>query len=253
MYALRGMELMTPRPPEAVFAKNRDFERQADEKLKQYPTAEVEAAMKKAIDAQVRTETERTALMQAWAKQNPGKTRFDVGGKETQDLYDKVLSKPVTKITREDNLTCSYCNKSSTVPLQRCSRCKVVTYCGRDCQLAAWKAHRKECIPWERNKEPKVSSLTWDQVEAHQGAPVEGRFLEVRAILDESVTMQVFQFQDREGKIRRVAAYTENGKIPGLKQGSLLRWKNPRFHRFMDGSSGARIEQDDLKDVSVSL
>ena len=41
----------------------------------------------------------------------------------------------------------------------------------------------------------------------------------------------------------------------GLAAGRVLRWKNPRFHMFMDGSTGARIEEDqeeDLANVTVT-
>ena len=116
----------------------------------------------------------------------------------------------------------------------------------------AWKAHKIECVKWEKARDPKTLDLTWEQVEAHAGSPVLGRTLEVRAVLDESMMRQVFQCKDRVGAIRRVAAYTSSRRIPGLKQGSVLRWKNPRFHFFMDGSSGARIEEEDLQDITVT-
>ena len=47
---------------------------------------------------------------------------------------------------------CNFCNNSLTVDLiQRCSRCKVAIYCGRECQTKDWKAvHKKEC------KEPDI-------------------------------------------------------------------------------------------------
>ena len=38
----------------------------------------------------------------------------------------------------------------------------------------------------------------------------------------------------------------------GLAAGKVLRWKNPRFHMFMDGSTGARIEEEDLANVTVT-
>lgn len=94
-------------------------------------------------------------------------------------------------------------------------------------------------------------ALTWEQVEARQGGSVTGKTLEIRVILDESVTRQVVSCKDRLGVIRRVAAYTNSRRIQGLEVGSLLRWKNPRFHYFMDGSSGARIEEEDLNDIKV--
>lgn len=39
---------------------------------------------------------------------------------------------------------CAYCNKGGI--LQLCSRCKVVRYCSRDCQLKDWKnGHKNQC------------------------------------------------------------------------------------------------------------
>lgn len=95
--------------------------------------------------------------------------------------------------------------------------------------------------------------MTWEQVEAHGGAPAANETLEVRVILDESVMRQVVTAKDRVGVVRRVAAYTKDRNSPDLQVGSILRWKNPRYHYFMDGSSGARIELEDLKDVTIVI
>ena len=46
--------------------------------------------------------------------------------------------------------------------------------------------------------------------------------------------------------------HTDSRMIPGAKEGRILRWNNPRFHRFMDGSSGARIEEEDLTGIQIS-
>ena len=118
--------------------------------------------------------------------------------------------------------------------------------------MTAWKAHKKGCIPWTKEKDPKELPLSWEEVEAFGGLPAEGKTLEVRAMLDESMMRQVFQCKDRTGTIRRIAAYTNSRKIPGLRQGSIIKWKNPRYHYFMDGSSGARIEEDDLANITVT-
>jgi hypothetical protein len=37
------------------------------------------------------------------------------------------------------------CAKCGTMATQRCSRCKNEWYCGRPCQVKAWKAHKPVC------------------------------------------------------------------------------------------------------------
>ncbi|KAM3128250.1 hypothetical protein pb186bvf_019669 [Paramecium bursaria] len=37
---------------------------------------------------------------------------------------------------------CGVCKKKAN---SRCSRCKLINYCGRECQTIHWKAHRKYC------------------------------------------------------------------------------------------------------------
>lgn len=36
-----------------------------------------------------------------------------------------------------------------------CSRCRIVYYCGADCQRAHWKTHKKECVPLDKQPPPK--------------------------------------------------------------------------------------------------
>jgi hypothetical protein len=253
--ALRGMERMVPRPSEQVFQQNRDWRDEYKAKLDQFALQgeDVESAIRKAIDVERSSELENEAIMQAMARKNPGQTQFELGGEESQKLYDEFVRAPDSKANRADYYTCAYCGKTGTKKLLQCSRCKKVSYCGKECQLAAWPTHKKnECVKIKNSEtELKKQSLTWEQVEAHQGQPAKGK-LQVRAIKDESMMRQVFQCRDRVGMCRRIAAYTDSRRIPGLKVGATLTWKNPRFHYFMDGSSGARIEEEDLSNVTVA-
>jgi len=53
--------------------------------------------------------------------------------------YDQVL---------QDKDQCENCGKTQAVNgsrLKQCQRCNKALYCGRDCQKAAWKAHKKVC------------------------------------------------------------------------------------------------------------
>ena len=43
------------------------------------------------------------------------------------------------------DLRCSYCLKCHDEPPQRCSRCKNVSYCNRDCQKKHWAWHKSVC------------------------------------------------------------------------------------------------------------
>jgi hypothetical protein len=105
----------------------------------------------------------------------------------------------------------------------------------------------------EKVKKKKRLPLTWDQLAVHEGRPAMGQTLEVRVMVDETLMRTcVFGCKDRAGVVKRVAAYTENRSIAGMAPGKVLRWKNPRYHWFMDGSTGARIEQGDLANISVT-
>jgi hypothetical protein len=93
--------------------------------------------------------------------------------------------------------------------------------------------------------------LTWAQLEEFQFA--EGKKLELRYIQQEpGIGMRLIALcKDRAGVIKRVAAYTNSRDIPGFTPGKVMIWKNPRFHFFMDGSSGARIEDQDLANITI--
>jgi len=249
--ALRGMERMVPRPSKEVFEQNRQFRDEFKEKLDRLAEAgeDVQPIMKRAIDKENNDELDVNAMMQSMSKLNPGQTKFEMGGEESQKIYDEFVKGPQGKESRADYYTCSYCEKAGTVKLQQCSRCKKASYCSRECQVAAWPAHKKnDCV--KSKIEAKKLRLTWEQVEAYEGETARGT-LEVKAIKDESMTRQVFQCKDRVGMCRRVVAYTNSRQITGLRTGTTIKWKNPKFHYFMDGSSGARIEEEDLKNITI--
>jgi len=190
------------------------------------------------------------ALMQA-------RSRYPILEAESREDYKKriywsVASPPPIDSSRADLYTCAYCRKISTGKLKCCDRCKKSSYCSTACQQTSWKMHKKDCIA--ADKGALSLPLTWAQLEAHGGRPVEGETLELRAILDVTSTMrQVFICKDRIGDVMQVAAYTTSRSLhPDLKQGSIIKWKNPRFHYFKDPSCGARIEEEDLVNITVT-
>ena len=83
------------------------------------------------------------------------------------------------------------------------------------------------------------------------GVPALGEILEVRAMVDNSFMRQVFECKDRAGIVKNIAIYTDDGQLEGLASGSIVRWKNPRFHHFLDGSTGARVENGDVPNIEI--
>ena len=55
---------------------------------------------------------------------------------------EETLNSPITPANQ-----CGFCDGKPEAGknLLRCSRCKVVRYCGRDCQSKDWKFHKKGC------------------------------------------------------------------------------------------------------------
>lgn len=53
-------------------------------------------------------------------------------------LYEK-RAETSTKVV------CNFCHKWNPGNFMRCSRCKSVCYCSRDCQVQDWSEHKKNC------------------------------------------------------------------------------------------------------------
>jgi hypothetical protein len=212
------------------------------------------------MDLLAASDAERNAVMAQWSIENPGKTTMEWGGSDHQRLFEQFAANaPSTaSVAAPDVRTCDWCKApAGATKLLRCSRCRKVAYCNAECQRQAWKGHKGACKKKHAATAAAVEKrkklpMTWRQLEMHGvGVPATGQVLEVRVLTDESMMRQVFGCKDREGTVRRIAAYTDSRSIPGLGAGKVLRWKNPRFHMFMDGSAGARIEEGDLPHITI--
>jgi hypothetical protein len=68
---------------------------------------------------------------------------------------DKKNAKETPKTGR-----CSYCNSEDRpkTELKRCSQCKAVHYCSKECQVKDWKAgHKKDCVECKRENEMRAA------------------------------------------------------------------------------------------------
>ncbi|KAI9569653.1 hypothetical protein HD554DRAFT_2171095 [Boletus coccyginus] len=58
---------------------------------------------------------------------------------------------------------CNYCNVyAGRDKVKTCSRCRLVRYCSKECQVAAWKTHKQRCtstLPTSLAKDPEASIL----------------------------------------------------------------------------------------------
>lgn len=241
------------RPPEIAVGQARKLLAESKKELQRYALLghDVKSAIRKALQSQAELMSDACAVVQALRKENSNAS-LEFNGAEFERLREQLASPPKSSSSRGAFYTCDYCKKSSTVELQICSRCKAVAYCSKTCQTDAWRGHKKRCKPWTKTKDPKVLPLSWEELEVLKGRPAEGRVLEVRAMWeDESTERQVFNCKDRLGRVRWIEFHTSR-EVPNLSQGRIIRWKNPRFHYTQDCYCGARIEDTDLANLTIT-
>lgn len=215
---------------------------------------EYQRAFQEELEKAQSNDVDQRAMAEAFARLNPGKTEFEMGGEETEQIYQKFVAPPPSaqRDAALDPYTCSYCKKISTTKLLACGRCKKQAYCSPECQRPHWKAHKKECKRVEQltDEETKMMPLTWKQLEEFSNAP--GKELEVRFVTDRpGMLRQIAVCKDRVGISKTVAFYNTSKCLPGFVQGKIMVWKNPRFHYFADGTNGARIEESDLINIRI--
>ena len=65
---------------------------------------------------------------------------------QTSELIKKMRKDPsyVDRVVWEGLRKCGYCGKSDGT-LKSCSKCRLASYCSKECQTAAWPEHKKEC------------------------------------------------------------------------------------------------------------
>lgn len=76
-----------------------------------------------------------------------GLCRIDFGNKDHIKIAKELWERDCEKMAQLANTICRKCRKSptGTQKFQRCSGCKQVQYCSKDCQRGDWKQHKKFC------------------------------------------------------------------------------------------------------------
>lgn len=249
--ALCGMKEMNPRPSQEVIDQHCQWLCQWQIKYPQTVRADVEVDRLEIVKTM-----ELRSLLKVIERLNPGQPTFELGGEESQKLYDKYIRAPRARANRVDWYTCCYCGKISAIQLLQCSRCRGASYCGEECQLAAWPSHKKyECFKAISNKDLKKQRLTWAQVEAHKGQPADGK-LEVKIMgVDHCSKMgKILWGKDRTGKYGRIGNIRGH-PIPEMCVGDTIIWKYPKV--VMVDLAGcdhfmANIEKKDWEHIVVS-
>ncbi|KAK9816678.1 hypothetical protein WJX72_003583 [[Myrmecia] bisecta] len=228
------------------------------------PTNEITRAGKDAdIDAILERheriqEAEHCAMLMQRRSEGNSSGPLMLGSEEAQRLFAAAADRPPS-----GSEVCAHCKRGGK--LLRCSRCKSALYCNREHQVADFPRHKADCRriaaaaintpTGARARSEARTPTTWAKLEALGGMPATGKTLELR-IMSEPIPFLRYSFdgKDRKGDVRRVAFYLDNGTAPppALALGKVFRWRNPSFHQFMDGSTGARIEDEDLVNITVT-
>ncbi|KAG7671948.1 hypothetical protein Ndes2526B_g07115 [Nannochloris sp. 'desiccata'] len=203
-------------------------------------------------------EAEHRAMAQQHAAEG-GRGPVILGSEESERLYDAVATNPGQQ-------RCAQCGTRSD-KLLMCARCKDAKYCSKKCQSEHFPVHKRPCKAAARAKMqqdgivaqpskdtapvPKEKLTSWRELEALQGNIAESKILELR-ILSQPIPFfrHSFEGKDHRNDVHTVAFYSSRVP-PGMALGKVMRWKDPHFHFFMNGSKGARIEDEDLDNITI--
>jgi len=95
--------------------------------------------------------------------------------------------------------------------------------------------------------------MTWAELaNLQEDTPAVGKHVDLTATKDESMMRMTMLCRDRLGVNKRVMFYNDARGFKGFKVGSKFRWVNPKNHVFEDDSQGFRIEEEDIKNITIT-
>jgi len=192
-------------------------------------------------------EAEHRAMAQQHAAEG-GRGPVILGSEASERLYDAVATNP-------NQQRCAQCGTRSD-KLLTCARCKDAKYCSKECQIEHFPVHKGPCKAKKKTGNanapvPKKMLTSWRELEDLEGDIAEDKILELRIISQPVPFLRhSFEGKDHRNDVHTVAFYSSRVP-PGMALGRVMRWKNPHFHFFINGSKGARIEDEDLDDITI--
>eukprot|EP01116_Phalansterium_solitarium_P003835 TRINITY_DN14666_c0_g1_i1.p1 TRINITY_DN14666_c0_g1~~TRINITY_DN14666_c0_g1_i1.p1 ORF type:complete len:222 (-),score=43.73 TRINITY_DN14666_c0_g1_i1:233-898(-) len=87
---------------------------------------------------------------------------------------------------------CARCPKEG-IKFQRCSRCKEVYYCSRDCQQRHWTVHKGECIPWDKRPQPPPEAVVVGYVECGTFEECRDFLIEHPELINKQIADEMFE------------------------------------------------------------
>jgi tetratricopeptide (TPR) repeat protein len=86
----------------------------------------------------------------------PGGLEFQ---RDLRDVIDGIGNMGEQKPSKKYScVTCGVTKGKDSTNLMKCGRCKLVSYCSRDCQQKDWKSHKKFCKTVTSTQKPKVGA-----------------------------------------------------------------------------------------------
>jgi hypothetical protein len=137
----KGADEKVARAVESKLAKNQQQIKAEKEARFRALRQQMQASRGAGVDA-----TERKRLQEMARTQARGKTATESA--IHQSVREKSDARLKEKVARVFADRCARCEKPGVAsPLQACSRCREVSYCGKECQRAHWSQHRPDCHP----------------------------------------------------------------------------------------------------------
>lgn len=124
--------------------------------------------------------------------------------------------------------TCQKTEATNAKPLLRCSGCKSITYCNKDCQKADWKNHKKDCSfqPKPKPKPPPspfgsaagIKSLLCINFTTKHALEQKPNDIEVYKVLVDSFRMRVEDEYSFPGDVMEDSAYGDGDPAKGFRR-----------------------------------